>query len=120
MRRRDQAGDDGRGARAAVAALGQRGRTTRVPDAVRARVLAYTRRRRAAGDSWTTIARTVGLSASALKNWSRGPASAPALVPVKVAAAALPPAPLVVISPGGYRVEGLDLATTSALLHALG
>jgi hypothetical protein len=32
----------------------------------------------------------------------------------------VPPAALVVVSPGGYRVEGLDLATASALLRALG
>jgi hypothetical protein len=32
----------------------------------------------------------------------------------------MPSAPLVVVSPGGYRVEGLDLATASALLRALG
>jgi hypothetical protein len=32
----------------------------------------------------------------------------------------MPPTPLVVVSPGGYRVEGLDLASASALLRALG
>ena len=30
------------------------------------------------------------------------------------------PAALVVVSPGGYRVEGLDVATVSALLRTLG
>ena len=120
MRRRDGAGDDGRGARAAVAALGRRGRTTRIPDAVRARVLAYARRQRAAGQSWTRIARVVGLSVGALKNWSRLPVPARTLVPVAVATPAVPAPPLVVVSPGGYRVEGLDLATASALLRALG
>jgi len=29
-------------------------------------------------------------------------------------------AALVVVSPGGYRVEGLDLATATVLLRALG
>ena len=121
--RRDQVGDDGRGVRAAVAALGRRGRTTRIPDAVRVRVLAYARHQRAAGQSWTRIAHTVGLSVGSLKNWSRLPPPARALVPVDVAIAA-PAGPavtaLVVVSPGGYRVEGLDLATASALLRALG
>jgi len=43
------------------------------------------------------------------------------LVPVAVTApAGGPAAPLVVVSPGGYRVEGLDVATASALLRALG
>src|SRR2546425_13379333 len=98
MRRRpDPTADDGRSARAAVAALGPRGRTSRIPDTVRAEVLAYGRRERAAGRSWAGIAHAVGLSAGALKNWSQTPAG-----------------------PAGYRVEGLDLATATALLRALG
>src|SRR5213593_1671140 len=126
MRRRDRIDRDEHGAGAAVAALGRRGRTTRIPDAVRTRVLAYARRQRAAGQSWTRIARTVGLSVGSLKNWSRLPAPARTLVPVAVTAptavatSVVPPAALVVVSPGGYRVEGLDLATVSALLRALG
>src|SRR5438309_6290937 len=113
MRRRDRAEHDERRARAAVAALGRRGRTTRIPNAVRSQVLAYARRQRAAGHSWTRIAHTVGLSVGSLKNWSRLPAPARMLVPVAVAAptavatSVVPPAALVVVSPGGYRVEGL-------------
>ncbi len=105
-----------------MAALGGRGRTTRIPDAVRAQVLAYTRRQRAAGRSWSRIAHTVGLSVGSLKNWSRTPPPARTLVPVEVAPRApeVPVAALVVVTPGGYRVEGLDLATASALLRALG
>ncbi len=84
-------------------------------------MVAYARQERATGQSWGRIARTVGLSAGALKNWSRTPPPARTLVPVAVAATApMPSAPLVVVSPGGYRVEGLDLATASALLRALG
>ena len=86
----------------------------------------YARRQRAAGYSWTRIARTVGLSVGSLKNWSRVPPPARILVPVAVTASTgvatpvVPPAALVVVSPGGYRVEGLDLTTVSALLRALG
>jgi hypothetical protein len=119
MRRRDRAGEDGRGVRAAVVALGRRGRTTRIPDAVRAKVLAYSRRQRATGHSWARIGRVVGLSVGSLKNWSRTPRPARTLVPVAVAPEE-PTAALVIVSPGGYRVEGLDLRTTSALLRALG
>src|SRR5438128_2634079 len=111
MRRRDRGGDDGRGVRATVAALGQRGRTARIPDAVRARVLVYTRRQRAAGSSWAKIAHRMGLSVGSLKNWSRTPPPARRLIPVAVTAAPeMPTAALVVVSPGGYRVEGLDLS----------
>ena len=119
-RRREPTADDGRSARAAVAALGPRGRTSRIPDAVRAEVLAYARGERAAGRSWAGIAHAVGLSPGALKNWSQTPAPARRLVPVAVATPAGPGAVLVVVSPGGYRVEGLDLATATALLRALG
>src|SRR3989442_15160235 len=107
MRRRDRAGDDGHGVRAAVAALGQRGRTTRIPDAVRARVLTYARRQRAAGHSWVRIAQAVGLSVGSLKNWSRTPPAARTLVPGAVATApeVLTAAP-VGGSPGGYPVRG--------------
>src|SRR2546428_13741279 len=80
--RRERTGDDGRSARAAVAALGPRGRTSRIPDAVRAEVLAYARRERAAGRSWAGIAAAVGLSAGALKNWSQTPAPARRLLAV--------------------------------------
>src|SRR2546428_12533511 len=86
--RRERTGDDGRSARAAVASLGPRGRTSRIPDAVRAEVLAYARRERAAGRSWAGIAHAVGLSAGALKNWSQTPAPAPRLVPGAAAAPA--------------------------------
>ena len=40
-------------------------------------------------------------------------------MPVAVAPE-IPAGTLVVVSPGGYRVEGLDLPTASALLRALG
>ena len=121
-RRHEPTADDGSSARAAVAALGPRGRTSRIPDAVRAEVLAYARGARAAGRSWAGIAHAVGLSAGAVKNWSQTPAPARRLVPVAVATPAPegPGAALVVVSPGGYRVEGLDLATATALLRALG
>jgi hypothetical protein len=121
MRGDERASIDGRAVRAAIAALGHRGRTTRIPDAIRARVLAYTQEQRAAGRSWMWIARQVGLSAGCLQNWSRTPAPARTLVPVALAATApVPSVPLLIVSPGGYRVEGLDLATASALLRALG
>jgi len=122
MRRREQGWDDGRAERAAVAALGPRSRTSRIPVAVRMRVLAYARRERAAGRSWHRIARAVGVSAGSLKNWSQTPPSARTLVPVAVAA----PAPevaargLVIVSPGGFRLGGVDLPTATALLRALG
>src|SRR5438552_18221611 len=103
MRRDDGADDE---ARAAVAALGRRGRTTRIPDSVRRRVVAYARRRRAAGDSWARIARLVGVSVGSpvgsLQNWSRTPPPARTPVPGDVTAGAeARPAALGVRPPGG-------------------
>src|SRR5437867_12809306 len=85
--RRERVGESFQVARAALAGLGPRGRTTRIPAGVRARVLAYTRRQRAAGASWQTVASAVGVSASALKNWSRLALPARRLVPVVVSPA---------------------------------
>ena len=60
----------GRTARRAVRALGKRGKTTRIPDEVRRVVLAHTREARSAGQSWSEIAETVGLSTSLLLRWN--------------------------------------------------
>ena len=76
---------------------------------MRAEVLAYAHRERAAGRSWAGIAATVGLSAGALKNWSQTPAPARRLVPAAVATPAPeePGAALVVVSPAAAgRTEG--------------
>src|SRR5947208_17166554 len=105
--RRERVGERLQAARAALADLGPRGRTTRIPEGVRARVLAYTRRQRAAGASWQTVASAVGVSASALKNWSRLAPPARRLVPVVVSPAGTEPPPtgLASVSPAGYRGE---------------
>ena len=99
----------------AVAALGERGRTERVPDAVRGKVVDYARAQRACGESWKTIAQEVGLSASGLQRWFQ---DAPHLTQVKIVPDREPDAPKVsLISPRGYRIEGLTLLEA---LHALG
>jgi hypothetical protein len=90
---------------------------------VRAQVIAYARRARARGRSWQRIARAVGVSAGSLQKWSRTPPPARRLVPVTVVARrerSLPAAAMVIVSPRGYRVEGLDLTTVTAVLRALG
>ncbi len=59
-------------ARRARKALGQRGQTTGIPDAVRVIVLAYAREARNAGVTWAGIAENVGLSQTALHRWHGG------------------------------------------------
>ena len=67
--------------RRAVAALGERGRTERVPDGGRGKAVGYSRAQRACGMSWKAIAEEVGLSASGLQRWLQ---EAPHLRRVKI------------------------------------
>lgn len=92
------------------------------PPAVRARVRTYIAARRAAGGTPTAIATELGLSRQSVMGWTVGAASAPVFVPVEVVLephSAAPPA-LVLVSPRGYRVEGLDAASIGALLERFG
>ncbi len=105
-----------------VAALGPRGVTSRVPDAIRATIVDYARARQAAGAGWPTIAREVGFSVGAITSWARAQTAPSRLRPVAVRAAAvvaLPAAGLVVALPNGVRIEGLQVADIPALLAQL-
>ena len=80
-------------------------------------------RRRAAGKSVRAIARALGVSAKNYYNWQRryGSAVLPVLRSVTIVDAVVTPvSPCpVVISPLGYRVEGLSVADVATLLRAL-
>jgi len=105
-----------------VAALGPRGVTSRVPDAIRAAIVDYARQRRAAAVGWPMIAREVGFSVGAITNWGRATRRSPRLRPVIVragAVVALPLSGLVVVLPNGVRIEGLHVADVAALLAQL-
>jgi hypothetical protein len=105
----------------AVAALGPRGRTSRVPEGVRAEIAAYAHSRRVDGASWGAIAEEIGFSVTAVQNWAAAPARR-MLLPVAVRpepAGSVAPPVLVLITPAGLRVEGLDVSTTVALVRAL-
>ena len=69
-----------------VAALGPRGVTSRVPDALRATIVGYARRRQAAGVGWPTIAREVGFSVGAMTGWARATTRSSLMRPVAVCA----------------------------------
>jgi len=106
-----------------VAALDRRLPTTPYPAEIRHRVGRYAQRRRDQGCSWHAIARETGISINALQKWtaavreSRPPTG---LVPVQIRPCSEEtiPAP-VLITPGGYRVEGLDLAGCALLLQSV-
>ncbi len=106
----------------AVRSLGERGRTTRIPDPVRRAVVAYAERARADGRSWKVISREVGLSASILVRWHREPRKAAArhLVRVRIAAPSPSQPRLVLVTPGGHRIEGLDTTQAIELLRQIG
>ena len=113
-------------ARRAVLALGSRGRTQRIPDSVREAVLAYAHAERRRGIPWHEIGREVGLSASVLQVWTSGRRSVATdgrLLPVCVTPAktraAVGKDDLVLVAPGGYRLEGLTLADAVTALRAL-
>ena len=112
-------------AREAVKGLGRRGRTQRIPMAVRERVVAYARVARADGVSWRRIARSVGLSTSGVQRFAqvRPPPPHASLVPVVVQASSaespLASAGLSLLTPSGHRLERLSLEDAIVLLRAL-
>ena len=113
-------------AREAVKGLGLRGRTQRIPTAVRARVVAYARAARGRGESWRRIARAVGLSPSGVQRFAQAKRRQPrgSFLPVVVQT---PPeehrfdrSGLSLLTASGHRLEGLSLEQALVLVQALG
>jgi hypothetical protein len=94
-------------------------------EAERRRIVAtIARRHEAEGTAIDVLATAAGISGPTYYNWKKrlGPPGALALRPVEVVDAvvtAVPAASLVLLSPTGYRVEGLDLGGVAQLLRAL-
>ena len=91
------------------------------PPAVRSHVRAYIAARRAAGVTPTAIAAELGLSRQSVMGWTARDSGTALFVPVEVvvdprATASAP----VLVSPQGYRVEGLDATAIASLLERLG
>jgi hypothetical protein len=115
-------GSELRRAREAVASLGQRGQTTRVPDEIRRAVLLYARLARRQGTSWKQIAEEVGVSASALSRWhaAQPPREKPKLRRVEVVPQKASPGSAVsVVTRTGFRIEGLRVAEAIQVARAL-
>jgi transposase-like protein len=99
----------------------------RYPAAFQAAALALARPRLDRGISIARVARELGLPSQALGRWVRRPPAAPVprpsgiVRPVAVVspAASAPPAGLVLLTPQGLRVEGLDRDGLIAVLRAL-
>lgn len=104
------------------------------PEVVRTTVVAYTQQCRAQGQRWAHIGAAIGLSSTTLVNWSQPqgtflpvdlgdrPAEARAVETTALAIAPsrpVPPGGLVLHTPDGFRLEGLDLHQALALLQGL-
>jgi hypothetical protein len=123
----DESADEvGRRLREAIAGLG-RHRTQPLPQELHAEVERYAALQRRAGASWRTIAGSVGVSASALQRWGareRSSAVRAGLRRVRVRREWVPSqtvasATLVLMSPSGFRVEGLGVAQALEMLREL-
>jgi hypothetical protein len=103
-------------------ARGKHRNAVRYPASVRTAIIALARTRLGQGHSLARVARGVGVSFPTLASWlaKSGPL---ALRPVTVAAAAEPAPPLrspiVLVTPQGFRVEGLDGDALVTVLRAL-
>ena len=90
----------------------------RCPVPLREKVVAFTRERRQAGVSVEKIAQELGLSASGLSRWLN--AGEPRLRPVRITEAPSKSSDsLVLVTPEGYRLEGLGPASAADLLRRL-
>lgn len=105
-----------------VMALGRRTRGARIPDELRAEVIRYAMERRRHGDGVRPIAHALGVAPESVRRWTTPNATGRtrALVPIVVrddddARTGV----LTLTAPGGYRVDGLTVASAAALLRAL-
>jgi predicted transcriptional regulator len=102
-----------------VWALGPRGRGSRVPGMLRRDIVAYARERQIRGAGFKQIARETGLTRETIRNWLRLPRSDRELIPVAVVPEVVTHEAIILVSPRGYRVEGLDVESAAALLRML-
>lgn len=111
--------------RRALARL-QRGRGKRYPSRLRQRITAWIQREIADGRGARELARRLGVHRDTLAAWLQDATASGALVPVEVITTPTLAEPAVVgartvsvVSPSGFRVEGLTLEEAGALLSRL-
>lgn len=95
-----------------------RGRGQRYGPELKAQAVSLAKAERRAGVSWKTIAEGIGVHAKTLRDWctSAGETRMHRVQVVKEKAAST----LSVVSPTGYRMEGLSLEQATALMAKLG
>jgi hypothetical protein len=91
------------------------------PPTLRERITRWTRRRRSDGASLREIGDEIGMSWETLRRWSTSTAeSPPAFVPVEVVDDHRGDHALAIVTPAGYRIEGITIADAIALVRELG
>ena len=102
---------------------GRPGRGARYPEDLRREAIGLARTGMSAGKSLGSVAQELGLGSATLTRWlGRGGAGEP-LRPVEVQREEEEPgqtSSLVVVTPSGWRIEGLRLADLAELVRALG
>jgi transposase-like protein len=108
------------GLRRAVRRVGPRGRGRRLPEDLRDELRAEAVALAGRGEPIVRIARALGISASSVRRWctATSPRS-PSLVPVVVREEPRLDAVVHVVSPSGWRIEGVELDTAVRLLRGL-
>ncbi len=91
----------------------------RCPATLRQQIVAFANTQRQEGMAILKIAQQLGLSQSGLNRWLEG-AEEGKLRPVRIADPTTPQAMMVLVTPGGYRLEGLDVVSATDLLRRLG
>jgi hypothetical protein len=84
---------------------------------LKARISAWIRAQRAEGRTVAELAAELGIASGTVLRWSNGPVTA--IVPVRVVPDETP-STIAVVSPSGFRVEGLSLADAVRVLRELG
>ena len=90
----------------------------RCPMPLRERIIRHALERRRQGASLRQMGRALGLSESTLLRWTRTHAGR--LRPVRVGEPSTGDAKLALVTPGGYRLEGLNASTALEVLRRLG
>jgi hypothetical protein len=115
--------------REAITRLERRRHNDPVPAPLRGEILVYSAARRQTGATWQSIAQELGLSASGLQRWSARATGETRMRPVRIRrgltteSSSTSPSPagaIVLVSPRGFRLEGLEVSQALELLHSLG
>lgn len=102
----------------------ERGRGKRYDAGLKARVIAFANARRADGETFDTVAASLGLAQTTIQRWCGGvrvedEEACSALLPVVVLESARTTNTVTLVSPSGFRLEGLELTDAVSMLRAL-